>query len=298
MSLQPSHARQQEDDREYRVEYDDAEDRFDHRARRQRPDALRAAAHLQTLETADGGDDEAEHRRFDHAGIEMPGADRVAQAVEELHEGEIEIERTGDRASEKPCHVTPEGQQRHRDHQGDDPRHHQPFDRVETDRAHRVDFLVHLHGADLRGEGAARAAGDDDRRQQHAELAEHADADSFDGKGFGAELAELLHTLVGDHHADQEAEHANDGQRLDPDLVHLAHDGVEAKAPGMEAGFEEDHDDLTEELAHVDDLAAEMDETLADVVQPMDQPVDVLGRGRLLGEVHWTTLNRSAWFLS
>ena len=60
----------------------------------------------------------------------------------------------------------------------------------------------------------------------------------------------------------------------------------------MEAGFEEDHDDLAEELAHIDDLAAEMDETVADLVQPMDQPVDVLGPGRLLGEVRLDDLEQ------
>ena len=86
-----------------------------------------------------------------------------------------------------------------------DARQDQPFDRVEPDRAHGIDLLVDLHGADLGREGAARAARDDDRGQQHAQLAEHADADGLDGEGLGAELAELLDALVGDHHADQEA---------------------------------------------------------------------------------------------
>ena len=55
------------------------------------------------------------------------------------------------------------------------PRQHEHLDRVEAERAHRVDLLVHLHRADLRGEGAARAAGDDDRGQQDAELAQDRD---------------------------------------------------------------------------------------------------------------------------
>ncbi len=139
--------------------------------------------------------------------------------------------------------------------QRQDARQHQPFDRVEPDGAHGVDLLVDLHGADLGGEGAARAASDDDRGQQHAELAEHADADGLDGEDLGAELAKLLHALVGDHYADQEAENTHDRERLDPDLVHLAHHGVEAEALGMEAGLDEDHDDLAEEGAQIDDLA-------------------------------------------
>ena len=52
---------------------------FDHRAGGELADALGAAADLQPLEAADGGDDEAEHRRLDHAGVEVPDAHRVAQ---------------------------------------------------------------------------------------------------------------------------------------------------------------------------------------------------------------------------
>ena len=44
---------------------------------------------------------------------------------------------------------------------------------------------------------------------------------------------QLLHALVGDHHADQEAQHAHDQQRLDPDLEHLLHHGADAEAPRL-----------------------------------------------------------------
>src|SRR6185312_767319 len=209
-------------------------DRFDHRAGGELADALGAALDLQPLEAADRSNDEAEHRRLDHAGIEMPDPDRVAQPVEELHEGEVEIDRAGHRAAQQAGHVSPERQQRHRQHQRQDARQHQPFDRVEPDRAHGVDLLVHLHGADLGGEGAARAAGDDDGGEQYAQLAEHADAYRLDREGLGAELPELLHTLIGDHHADQEAQHADDQQRLDPDLEHLLHHRPDAEALGAD----------------------------------------------------------------
>ncbi len=79
------------------------------------------------------------------------------------------------------------------------------------------------------------------------ELAEHADADGLHGEGLGAELLELLDALVGDDDADQEAQHAHDHQRADPHLVHLAHHGVEAEALGLQAGLDEDHEDLAEE---------------------------------------------------
>ena len=56
----------------------------------------------------------------------------------------------------------------------------------------RIDLLVELHRADLGGERAARAAGDDDRGQQHAELAQHADRDQVGHEDVDAVAAQLL----------------------------------------------------------------------------------------------------------
>src|SRR5215471_12996951 len=100
-ALHPSYVGQQEDDGEHRVQHDHHEDRFDHRTRGELADAFGAALHLEALEAANGGDDEAEYRRLDHAGVEMPGAHRVAQPVEELYEGEVEIDRAGDRSAKQ-----------------------------------------------------------------------------------------------------------------------------------------------------------------------------------------------------
>ena len=62
----------------------------------------------------------------------------------------------------------------------------------------RVDLLAHLHRADLGGDGAARAAGDHDRGQQHAEFAQQQDADQVDDEDLRAEVAELEGALLGD----------------------------------------------------------------------------------------------------
>jgi len=210
----------------------------------------------------------------------VPDADRVAQPVEELHEGEVEVEDAGDRAAQDAGHVAPERKQRHRQHQREDARQHQPFDRVQPDSAHGVDFLVDLHGADLGGEGAARAAGDDDRGEQHAQFAEHADADGFHREGLGAELAQLLHALVGDHHADQEGQHADDDQCLDPDLEHLSNDGTDAEPARLHAGLEEDDDDLAHEGTQADRLPEKADQVAAELLQPVREPVDMPGLGR------------------
>ena len=56
LAVRPSHVRQQEDDREYRVEHDHAEDRFDHRRVVSWPTLSALPLDLQALEAADDGD--------------------------------------------------------------------------------------------------------------------------------------------------------------------------------------------------------------------------------------------------
>ena len=56
------------------------------------------------------------------------------------------------------------------------PRQHQELHRRDAHGGQRVDLLVHLHRAELRGEGGAGAAGHDDRRHDAAHLAHHRDA--------------------------------------------------------------------------------------------------------------------------
>ena len=67
----------------------------------------------------------------------------------------------------------------------------QHFVRLDADGMQRVDFFVELHRADFGGERGARAAGNDDGGEQHAELAQHADGDDIDHEDFGAVFARL-----------------------------------------------------------------------------------------------------------
>ena len=60
-----------------------------------------------------------------------------------------------------------------------------------------------------------------------------------------------------------------------------------------DAGLEEDHDDLAEEGAQVDDLPAEIDQVAAKLVQPVGEEVDVPRRGGST-MFAFTTLNSSA----
>ena len=95
------------------------------------------------------------------------------------------------------------------------------FGDVETDRLHRVDFLVDPHGADLGGEGRARAARDDDGGDEAAELAQEADAQEIDGVDLRAEALQLVGALIGEHDAEQEGQQPDDGQRGDAGFLDL-----------------------------------------------------------------------------
>ena len=128
------------------------------------------------------------------------------------------------RAAGEAHRVGDDREQRQRDEQSDQPRHHEHFEIVDAHRLQRIDLIVEPHDADLGGERAAGAAGDDDRRQQHAHLAQHCDRDQIDGEDLGAELLQLLRAQIRDDHADQEGDQRHDRDRLDAGLIDVPRD--------------------------------------------------------------------------
>ena len=85
-----------------------------------------------------------------------------------------------------------------------DARQHQHLDGIEAHGAQRVDLLAHLHRAEFGGIGAAGAAGHHDADDEHADFAQHQDADHVDDVDVGAEGAETENALLRDDGADQE----------------------------------------------------------------------------------------------
>ena len=114
-----------------------------------------------------------------------------------------------------------ECQQRQGNDQGDDARKNEHIDRIEAHGAQGVDLLSHLHGAQFGGVGAAGAAGDHDGDDQHADFAQHEDADHVDHVFVGAELAEMKEALLGDDAADQEGNEQDDRHGLPADAVQV-----------------------------------------------------------------------------
>ena len=131
----------------------------------------------QPLVAADHRDQEGEHRRLDEADQEGLDVDRLARAGRGTGRARCRARRrtsgrrrAGARMSAKNASSGSAIISASR--RGND----QDLDRVEAEGAQRIDLLVDLHRADLRGEGAARAAGDHDRGQQDADLAQDRDA--------------------------------------------------------------------------------------------------------------------------
>ncbi len=117
-----------------------------------------------------------------------------------------------------------------------------------------VDLLVDLHGADLGGEGAARAAGDDDRGQEDAHLAQDADGDQVDGEDLGAEAAQLIGALIGQHETDEKGDQPHDRQRVEARLLHLTDQRGEANAPRPQQRVREDDAGMPQEVGQIPGL--------------------------------------------
>ncbi len=91
------------------------------------------------------------------------------------------------------------------------------MDGIERHGFERVDFFVHLHGADFGGERGTGTSDDDDGRHQRAEFARHRDGDGVRDHVHGAELAELVGALQGENCSDEKRNQGNDGKGFDSD---------------------------------------------------------------------------------
>ena len=167
------------------------------------------------------------------------------------------------------------------DDQRDDARQDQHLDRIEPHGAQGVDLLAHLHGAELGGIGAARPARDHDGDDQHADLAQHQDADHVDHVLVGAELAEMEEALLGDDAADQERDEQNDRHRLPGDPIEMMHGRREAKGLRPPQHGDERLPERTQHVHEHDQIVPEIGNAAAEALERGEQ--SVLGAWRCLG---------------
>ena len=179
--------------------------------------------HRKPLDAGDDPDHRRHHRRLDHADGEVIDRDRVAQAEQERLRIDAAIEPRHQAAAIQRRDRAEKGQDRQRDHQRQHPRQDQHLDGIETHGAQRVDLLAHLHGAEFGGVGAARAARDHDRHQQHADFAQHQHAEHIDDENVGAEFAEMKDALLGNDAADQKSDQHHDRHRAPAHLFEMMH---------------------------------------------------------------------------
>src|SRR5688572_12462318 len=261
-----------EDHGEDGIGEDHEEDRLHHGDGGQPAELARRRAHLHAAQRTDQRDQHREDRRLDHAYPEGVLADRALDAVDVLPEGNVDEIPGQDRAADESHGVGDDRQDRQRDDEAQDARDHQYLDRIHPHGAQRVDLVVQLHGADLGRERAARAAGDDDGGQQHAELAQHRDSDEIDDEDLAAELPELLRADVGDDHRDQEGDQRHDRHRGEARLVDVAHDRGQAQALHAPEDVADAGSDDADEAEQVERAFLHLDGSLPDVLQRAFEP--------------------------
>ena len=132
---------------------------------------------------------------------------------------------------------------------------------------------MHLHRPDLSREGAAGTPGHDDGGEQDADLAQDGDAEQVDDKHLGAETLQLIRALIGENHPDEERDQADDGQRVEPDLLHMVNERGEPEPPWAHGAGGEASDDLAEEAYQFDGFAGHFDDAPADAVDAVDQRI-------------------------
>ena len=120
-----------------------------------------------------------------------------------------------DRSAHEACEFGENREHRHRERRGHDARHHQEADGREAERRERVEFLVHLHRADLGGERAAAPPGEDNRRHERAEFAEKADRDEVRHVHLHAERPQRRRALEGEDETEKEADRGRDWQTVE-----------------------------------------------------------------------------------
>ncbi len=201
--------------------------------------------------------------------------------AQESRECDAEVEITHDRAANHSHKVGEKSQERQCNHKPGDTRQHQNVDRVEADGLHRVDFFVHAHGADLRGEGRARTARNDDGGDEAAHFAQYRDAEKVDGKNFCAEAPQLIRALISQHHPDQERQQPHDGQRVDAGFFHLMDEGFPAKLFLRTDGLNRLDRHAAEISQHLVALVYRMHEAAADAIEE-GRPARFFGRRGLV----------------
>ena len=134
--------------------------------------------------------------------------------IEKAYRREVENRVARDHPSENARSVGEKCEQRTGKGNGDNPRQDDEAGDIEPHDFQGIDFLVELHAADFGGEGGARTAGDEHRRQQGSHLASHRDADHVGDIDDGAQAFHAEGPLEDHDHPHQGTEGSHQGDGL------------------------------------------------------------------------------------
>ena len=210
-------------------------------------DAVRPVPHQEALVTADDGDGGGEDRGLGQAGHQGVEGDRLGDAADEGLRDQVQHQGRHDHAAHHRRQVGEDGEQGQGQDQPQGLGQHQQFQRGDADAAQGVDLVGDHHGADLGGVGRAAAAGDDDGGHQGAQFPQHREGDQVHHVEIAAVEAQLDPGLVGDHHPDQEGEHAQHRQGAPAIQLHHLKDLPPAQTPRVGQDAREGEGGLAEE---------------------------------------------------
>src|SRR5579883_392480 len=112
---------------------------------------LGAAARRHSVIAPDGGNDESEKERLDHALHKIGIAQRLVCSMKVLRAILSEKKNRNSSAAKNANGIGNDGQEKEHHNRSHDPRHYQLFQRIGTQRPHSVNLLGHHHRAKLAG---------------------------------------------------------------------------------------------------------------------------------------------------
>src|SRR5690606_9530057 len=174
-----------------------------------------------TVIAAEHGDDDAEYEGFEDADEHVPIGVEKADAVEKRLRREILEKGDDGQGAEDGDEGREDGEHGKHDHARQQARRHQEPERVERQYLHGVQLFGDRHGAQFRRHGGPHAAGNHQGGQHRADL-QH-DRLAYSGAHVAQRhiVGEIVGGLPGGHGPREYGRETDQGNRGDPDQVHL-----------------------------------------------------------------------------
>src|SRR5882724_3198441 len=201
------------DGRDDRGRDHDADDAGDHRGGGGLPDGGGAAPAADAAQASGERHQHAEDGAHEEAEEQVVEPDGVLRLEEVLRRTEVEHRARHDHPAEDPRQIGVEAEQGHHQAEREQAGKDEEVHGRNSQRPQGVDLPVCLHGAELRREGSAGAAGDDDAGHDGRDVPEHPDAHQVRDVDLRPEPPELDGADERQDESDQKIDERDDGER-------------------------------------------------------------------------------------